>query len=502
MSITSSALTAMTPETGIQIDVHPAVDSPVVKALGRWMVELLSRWLFQKSARPTWCLPCSQLPVEVWMLVLMEYCLSSTSVAGFCANRDFLRNLWIEFDVLLCSDASFWTRLSVSLASVPRSIELAVGNSRQRGLRLEIDLRSALADWEYDEDLDEDPEQRRLMRCLDSVRSASTRWLSIRCQVNRELYLEVLRIFLRGAIVPLLVFADLDSTVADAQRDMAICCGAFPSLEHLRVSAFPVYWMRDCVFPVITMLELRSLSPFHYPSIADLAALFRNLSATLKTLVLAGIGFSDYRLVAPAPFVMSTVEYIDLVFVFGNPLQDEKLVDFLSSIAFPALRSFRLENGDEDTSTMLAARFTYLQNITSFTVDAGVIRRAPALLLTRALSSLKLLNVESASVEFVEALTDGSELLEGLEVLRFNALDADSILKFLRGRAKLGMTPLRVLRCAHDPRVPLDGLQYDSIGHLRSLAEIFESSVLAVEAEESKQEQFVDFPESEVFLLP
>ncbi|KAJ7753761.1 hypothetical protein B0H16DRAFT_1722961 [Mycena metata] len=444
----------------------------------RFALEFVSRWTFTAKERPTWCLQRALIPIEIWTLILLDFCCFPRT-GGFNAGRDYLRSLWEGLDVFVTGVAAFWTKLDVNFRSLSSTLVLDVKASKKLALDVRIDVRSDFADGEVDPDLDEEADHPRLRECLDVVRSVSLKWRSLRCQVNRELYLEVIREFLESSSAPALLSVDIQSAVADLRSDARVLRGVLPSLQRLRVCAFPISWMHTATFGSLTSLELRAISPLHYQSLAAFAALLERVSPTLQTLVIAGLGFCGTTPVLPPPFAMSVLEHVDLVFLYANPVQDNLIVSLLGIVELPALRSFRIENAGDDIAVHLATAVSHLKIVRTFCVSGGYVGTPSTKQLVEALPSLTHLDIQTAPHKFVDALFTLPQALPNLLVMQFEAFYAAPVLAYLLAREACGQTRLLEMRCVQYAGIPLLPSQVVAIGRLPLAATLFSYSELS-----------------------
>ncbi|KAJ7039397.1 hypothetical protein C8F04DRAFT_1255102 [Mycena alexandri] len=435
----------------------------------RSCLEFISRWSFGSVARPEWCLRRSVLPTELWTLILLEICLTSRTARGFNVDRDNLRCIWEDLDFFVMGVAAFWTNIHVDLSTDLESLVASVAASKLLSLDVTVDLRTSLADWELGTYLDLDPRQLKLLECLEVLKSVSSRWRSVRCQVNRELYLETARDFMESSSAPALACLDIDSAVADLRADVQVFRNALPNLRRLRVSAFPIGWIPDAGLGCLTSLEICGLSALHFPTVTLFAALLEGVASTLKALVLAGMGFCDDSPLPPTPFPMPVLESVNIAFLHGVAARDNMVVSFLAVLDLPSLRSFILDNAGDESTTNLASALPFLRNITSLTVFGGYAGYDPTRLLLGVMAGLTSIDIRMASFEFVGALSVLPSLLPKLSVMRFNALDASIVVDYLRMRKSMALPPMRALHGVQDQGLPLSPSQVVSLGELSTV---------------------------------
>ncbi|KAJ7019256.1 hypothetical protein C8F04DRAFT_1197904 [Mycena alexandri] len=414
--------------------------------------KFVSRWTFLANARPRWCLLRAHLPTEIWTLILLECCRSSRP-GGFSAERDYLCSVYEELGCFITGVAVFWTEVQVDLSTGVESLVLAVASARALALHINVDLRSDLEEWDIC------PDQMDLLQCLDVLKSVSTKWRSVCCRVNRELYLELARNFLGGSLAPQLTRLDIQSTVADLQPDIGVFKGVLPNLRQLKVVTFPIAWVRNATFGRLTNLELRNVSPLHFPSVYLFASLLKGLSTTLRSLILVGVGLTGDSLDHQAPFSMRFLEILGLAFVYGFSAQDSQLTSMLAGIEVPCLRSLKIENSGDENVAHLTSALPFLRNLSNLVVSGGFMGKASVEGLLGAVPGLNALDVHMASYEFIEALAALPELLHKLSTLRFAAPDASSFLSYLLGRNTLGFSPVGNLHLVEYPDRPLSPLQ-------------------------------------------
>ncbi|KAJ7715116.1 hypothetical protein B0H16DRAFT_1477638 [Mycena metata] len=435
-------------------------------------LEFVSRWTFMTVARPKRCLQRAVLPREVWTLVLLECCRSSRA-RGFCAERDYLRSVWDEFDRFVAGTPIFWSEVRVDLFTGVESLLAAIASSKGIALHLIVDLRSDLAEWEIDTELDGDPHQVKLLQCLDVVRSVSFKWRTVCCQVDRELYLEVARDFLESSPAPMLTCLDIESTVVDLQPRVRVFKDTLPSLRQLRIVAFPFVWIRDATFGSLATLELRAISPLHFTSVSVFAALLEGLSVTLESLVLAGMGFSVHGLDQHAPFAMPLLENLEIVFGYGSPMQDNAVMTMLAGIDFPSLRSLKIENAGDEAVAHLATAVPFLRNVINLVVVGGLMGRTSIDCLLRAVPGLSSLDLRAAPYEFAEELAALPDVLPNVVALRFDALDTSSVLTYVLVRDALGLPPIERLYGVQEAVSPLTPSQIVAVEELSKIGGIF-----------------------------
>ncbi|KAJ7441879.1 hypothetical protein FB451DRAFT_1190856 [Mycena latifolia] len=349
--------------------------------------------------------------------------------------------MWTPFDVLIQSSPVFWKRLRLDLKSTFDTVTLALRCCTEPTLKVEIDLRPPASASMNTISAGDD-----LYGALSVLKASADRWGSVVARVNHTPFLALLRVFLSDVVAPNLEKLVIEPTVADADYDGLLLCGDFRSVRRMRIITFPISWMGRTTFGHLSSLDIRSLSPFNYPSAADLTLILRLSSSTLTTLLLCGVGLMSVNPPNSQPLQMPALESIDLLFQLNNVAQTVMMTSVLALIVAPSLAALHLENCSAQCLLHVARGLPFVRTVTDLTIVGGVVELGAAAELMHAVPLVERLDLKMASVQFMDVLASDPAYWRSIRSVICGPVHISVVSAYVSGRQRASLESLGLLQ--------------------------------------------------------
>ncbi|KAJ7764352.1 hypothetical protein B0H16DRAFT_1454892 [Mycena metata] len=409
---------------------------------------------FTKGKKPWWCLRVQPFPEDLWIELILVYCGLGNTTKDFALRRNAICYAAPEIEALILDRPLMWSRVYLGLDTYEEDLAMELALSSGSDLRVEIDLRaphSHLGFCDLSGLLIKRPYD--LHRSLDHLRKVSFRWINLVIKVDGPRTLIIVKDFLASAYAPFLVTAILESSYSGRQPMPEALGGALHHLTALRITSFPVRWLKCSNFKSLRHLDIKTLTPFDRPSQYDFTVVLEQISQTLERLSVTANGVVYSPSFTPGCFIMERLQRLELVFFTVDPIQTGLLISVLGSLGAPSLTHFRLVNCDSISTLTIAQELLFLRSVTQLILSGGAATVGSASALLRSMSSLSLADLSTAPASYTTVLAARPDHWPHLVSVACSPDSLPSILAYAAGRHLFGLSAMHAVSCMYHPRI-------------------------------------------------